>query len=276
VFSKNPSLWLGIGIGSLASITFGLIYLIVLHEPGSGFYVFAGLVLLASPLIAGVIAAKKAHEYPGRVFFLSSAITFSFVLVGFIVVYLILPLTNRTSVQLPNFCDGYNGKVDPPANIMHTLPNKQLGILVADNAKYALVAIVDHTHAPFPGTVFLINKSGNKIIKSISFPDDNISAAFDEDTLYLYNDKLGYFINARSGELEKNTLTIDNYGGLSGSDRPMVMTNASSDLWYFETTAVITSWNVDGRVSPRRHLTFNGIAHGCFIDGNTEKITDLG
>ncbi len=193
---KNPSLWPGIGTGTLVSLAFGLIYLIVLREPGSSFYLFAGLVFLVGPLIAGITTAKKAGEHPGLTFFISSAITFACVLVGFIVVYLILPLFYRASVQLPEMCDGYSGKVNPPADLIYTLPNMQTGILVADNAKYALVAVIDHTHAPFPGTVYLINKGGNENIKSLSFPDDNRSAAFDEDTLYLYNDKLGYFMDA--------------------------------------------------------------------------------
>ncbi len=111
---KNPSLWPGIGTGTLVSLAFGLIYLIVLREPGSSFYLFAGLVFLVGPLIAGITTAKKAGEHPGLTFFISSAITFACVLVGFIVVYLILPLFYRASVQLPEMCDGYSGKLIRP------------------------------------------------------------------------------------------------------------------------------------------------------------------
>jgi hypothetical protein len=49
VSQKVRSVWLGISIGALVSIVFGLVFLVVLHEPGSAFYPFTGLVFLAGP-----------------------------------------------------------------------------------------------------------------------------------------------------------------------------------------------------------------------------------
>jgi hypothetical protein len=76
----------------------------------------------------------------------------------------------------------------------------------------------------------------------------------------------------RRSEKIKNILVIDNYGGLSESDRPILM-GTSSGHWYMETAAVISSWQVDGSVRSRPHLTFNGIVQGCFISGSTGRVT---
>jgi hypothetical protein len=134
--------------------------------------------------------------------------------------------------------------------------------------------MIDYHHPLFPSTVFLVNKSDNKILRSMHFNNDVISAVIDEGILYIYNDKLGYLIEARTGEFEENFLLIDNYGGLTQTDRPFI-SRASDGHWYMETTAVISSWNIDGTVKSRPHLTFNGIALGCFISGNTRDVTRL-
>ena len=70
-------------------------------------------------------------------------------------------------------------------------------------------------------------------------------------------------------------LLIDNYGGLSETDRP-VISHASSGNWYFETTAVVSSWNTDGTVKSRPHLKMNGIARGCYVSGATDEVVSLG
>jgi hypothetical protein len=275
MFYKISSVLRGISIGAFVSMLLGLMYLVVLREPGSAFYPFAGLVFLVGPLIGGIAATWKMQEHQRKAFFISSSVTFGIVLVLFIISYLVLPLFDRVSVQLPEVCDEDSGSFNPPPALAYTLPNNVgTGVLITVNAQFALVAVIDYKYPPFPSTVFLVNKSDNRIIKSMAFDNDIISAAIDGDTLYLYNDKLGYFIDARTGELESNLLTMDNYGGLSESDRPIISA-ASSGHWYMETTAVISSWNVDGSVKSRRYLTFNGIALGCFINGNTNDFIAL-
>ena len=39
-----------------------------------------------------------------------------------------------------------------------------------------------------------------------------------------------------------------------------------------ETSVVISSLNIQGAVEFRPHLTFNGIAHGCFISESTHEV----
>jgi hypothetical protein len=271
---RVPPVWWGAGIGLLVSLASGLIYLLLLHEPGSAFYPFAALAFVAGPLVGGIASMRKSQARRTRAFFASSAIVLGIVGLLFILTYMVLPDFERTSVQLPEFCDGFAGSFSPPAALAYSLPDGSSGVLLASNAGSALVAVIDYKHPPFPATVFLIDKGENRIIGSMSFDNDVISAAMDDETLVLYNDKIGYWVDARTGEPEQAFLTIDNFGGLSESDRP-VISRASSGHWYLETTAVISSWNVDGTVKSRRHLTFDGIARGCFIDGETHDVLIL-
>jgi hypothetical protein len=276
MFYRIPPVLQGISLGTFASIVFGLIYLVVLREPISTFYPFAGLVFLGGPFIGGVVAAWKTQGHRRNAVFVSSLVTFGIAWMLFILAYLVLPLFDRASVQLPEVCDESSGSFNPPPDVAYTLPsNAGVGVLITGNAQFALVAVIDYKQPPFPSTVFLVNKSADRIIKSMDFNNDIISAAIEGDTLYIYNDKIGYFIDARTGELENDLLTIDNYGGLSESENPILLSPTSSGHWYYETSAVITSWGVDGSVKSRRHLTLNGIALGCFVYGDSHNVTVL-
>lgn len=275
MFYKIPPVLWGISIGTFASIVFGLTYLVVLREPSSTFYLFVDLVFLGGSFIGGVVATWKTQKHRRKAFVISSLAIFGIALMLFVLAYLILPVFDRESVQLPEVCDRHPGTFNPSSDLAYILPNKDIGILITENAQFALAAVVDYQQPPFPSTVFLVNKSDNRIIKSMNFNNDIISAAMDGGTLYFYNDKIGYFIDARTGELEKNFLTIDNYGGLSESENPILLSSTPSGHWYYETSAVITSWGADSSVKSRRHLTFNGIALGCFVNGNTHKVIIL-
>lgn len=273
---KIPLVLWAISIGLLLSVAFGLIYLLVLREPGSAFYLFAGLVFLVGPFIGGLVAVAKTPEpQRRRVFFLPSFVTFAIVSLLFIFVYLVQPIFARTSVQLPEVCNRNPGNFNPPPELVYTLPDGEAGVLIASNPQFALVSIIDYQQPPFPSTLFVVDKSNNSIVNRMDFNDDIISASFDESTLYLFNDKIGYFIDIRTGEPENSFVTMDNYGGLSESDRPILMAANSSGEWHLETSAVITSWHTDGSVKSRRHLTFDGIALGCFVEGATHNVSVL-
>jgi hypothetical protein len=264
----------GIGVSVVLSVSLGAVYFAVLHEPGPAFYPFAGLIFVGGPLIAGVISIRRSHEKRLRTFLISAAASFSISFALFLVMYAVLPQFDRTSVRLPASCDGYDAGIDPPADLIYSLPGIGDGILVASDARSALITVIDTSQPPFPSTVYLASKGDGAILVALGFPDDNISAAIVEDTLILFNDKLGALLDAHTGEYQQRFLTIDNYGGLSETDRPII-SRASDGHWYFETTAVISNWNTDGTVVSRRHMAFKGIARGCFISGDTGEIIDL-
>jgi hypothetical protein len=257
--------------GTLFVVIAGMVYIILLHEPGPMFYPFAALAFLGGPLIAGTTAAVQSREHKYRAFLISGCAVFGAALLLFFITYAVLPHFDRTSVQLPESCDGFDSSPHPAPTLAYELPGTGTGVLITGNGQTTVVAMVDYTKAPYPSTVYIVNKNDNRILQRMNFADDTIIAAIDSGIVYLYNDKLGYLINARTGAFEETVLLIDNYGGLSGSDRP-VLPSASEGRWYLETTAVISSWSTDGRVQSRPHLTMNGIAFNCFINGRTGEI----
>jgi hypothetical protein len=177
-------------------------------------------------------------------------------------------------VQLPKSCDGFDSSPHPGPTLAYELPGIGTGVLITGNEQTALVAMIDYTKAPYPSTVYIVNRSDNRILRRMDFADDTIIATIDGGIVYLYNDKLGYRFNARTGASEKTFLLIDNYGGLSGSDRP-VIAGASDGCRYLETSAVVSSWSTDGTVRSRPHLTMNGIAYNCFVNGKTREIVEI-
>jgi hypothetical protein len=265
---------LGIIIGALVSVAAGLTYIIVLHEPGSAFYLFAALAFLGGSLLAGTVTVLKTQENRLKAFLVSSGAVFGVAFILFVVTYVVVPQYARTNVQLPAFCDGFDGNFNPPSHLAYALPGRGTGILLVSDTESAVVAMIDGDYPPFPGSVFLVNKKDSKILLGMGFNNDVISAAIDGGVVYIFNDKIGYLIDARTGEFQEHFLIIDNYGGLSQSDRP-VISRASDGHWYMETTASISSWNINGTVKSRPHLTFNGIALGCFISGDTRNVTQL-
>ena len=271
---QNASLVKSIIVGTLFVLAVGILYIAVLHEPGPLFYPFAVLVFFGGPFLAGAAGALWSPGYNYRAFLIAAGTVFGAVLVLFFLTYAVLPQFDRTNVQLPASCNGFGSTPHSAPGFAYELPGSGTGVLVTGNEQTAVVAMIDYTSVPYPSTVFIVNTSDTRILRRMDFTDDTISAAIDSGIIYLYHDKRGYFIDALTGGPEKTVLTIDNYGGLSASDRP-VLTDTSEQRRYLETTAVISSWGSDGTVLSRSHLTMNGIAYHCLINGTTGEIVAI-
>jgi hypothetical protein len=192
----------------------------------------------------------------------------------FICVCVILPQFERTSVQLPASCDGSYAGTQPPDSLAYALPDgKGTGILVARGDGIAVVAMVTSV-TPHASDIFVVNTSSNGIQRMLHFADVSIMAGTADGVMYLYNDKLGYFLDAHTGAPEGNLITIDNYGGLSESDRS-ILVGTSSGVWYVETSVIVSSLSADGAVRLRSHAIMNAIARGCFVSGTTGAVKKL-
>ncbi|HMA36370.1 MAG TPA: hypothetical protein VKY74_18080 [Chloroflexia bacterium] len=266
---------LGTLLGALLSAAAYFLYIVVLHEPGSGFYAFAALVFLGCPLVAGISALALAPRYRPLGFLAGSSLVFGLTLLLFIATYVVLPEFDRANVQLPAACDGFHGVLDLPSRLKYALPDGQGGVLLAESAESVVAATIDGHQSPFASTAYLVRKRDNAVLARMPFPNDVVMAAIQTGTVYLYNDKLGYPLKERSGEHEDTILLIDNYGGLTETDRPIIGLT-SSGHWYFETTAVVSIWHSDGTVQSRPHLQMNGIARGCYVSGLTGEVIPLG
>jgi hypothetical protein len=266
---------LGILIGTLLSVAGYFLYLGVLQEPGSLFYGFAALVFVGCPLLAGLIAVAPAPRSRLKRFLASSGLVFGLTLLLFLVTYAVLAQFARANVQLPAACAGFTGVFDLPARLKYALPEGQSGVLLAESAESVVAATIDGARAPVASPAYLVRKRDDTVLARLPFPNDVVIAAIQTGTVYVYNDKLGYLIDERSGAREENLLLIDNYGGLTESDRPIIG-HTSSGHWYLETAAMVSSWNSDGTVQSRPQLQLNGIARGCYVAGATGEVIPIG
>lgn len=271
---QDRSLAPGIMAGTLFSLFAGMGYLLLLQEPGFLFYPFAALVFFGGPLIAGGTAALRCPGHNYRVVLISAGTVFAAALVLFFIAYAVLPHFDRTSVRLPESCTGFSGSLHPPPALSCELPGTGTGVVIAATDQTAVIAMIDSAKAPYPATVSIVNRSDTRILRRMDFPDDTIMATIDSGIVYLFNDKRGYLINARTGEPEETFLKIDNYGGLSASNRP-VLPGAPEGRRFLETSAVISSWSTDGTVRSRIRLTMNALAYNCYVNGGTQEIVEI-
>ena len=264
------SFFIGLGF----SIAIGLLYFYALHESGAAFYPCATLAFIGGPLIAALLATGRSQEKV-RSFFAAGGGVFGVVFALFILVYAIWPQFQRTSIELPPFCNGISGAPRIPTTLAYVLPGHQgTGILVAENQGTAIVATLT-SRPPNPSNVYVVDTKADRILHTLTFPNDTIMAAVDGGIAYIYNDKLGYWIDARTGAFRKNIFVIDNYGGLSQSDRPVFAESSTARMRYVETSAVISSWGVDGSVRSRPFIFLNTIARGCYVNGATGSVIKL-
>lgn len=264
----------GVLLGLLCSVLAGLVYFVPLHEPGALFYPFAALAFLGGPLVAVFVGSAGSRGRPPSSAYLGGGLVFAATLALFIVMYVVVPEFERTSVRLPAYCTGFGGGPHPAPARAYELPGVGAGVLITADERTAVVAMIDYAKAPYPTTVYVVSRKDGTVLRRMNFPNDTIVAAIDKGVVYLYDDKLGYTLDARTGAPERNLLLIDNYGGLSRGDRP-VLIKPSGRHWYLETSAVISSWGLDGSVRSRPRLTMSGIAFNCFVDGRTGEVLKL-
>jgi hypothetical protein len=259
------------GLG--CSVAVGLFYLFALHEPGALFYAFAILAFAGGPCVAGLLAARGARP-SGKAFVAAGAAVFGAVFALFLFTYTLWPQFESTSVRLPPFCTDGVSLAHPPAFLSYAVPGSgERGILIARGEGRAVV-VVPADAPPHPSRVFVIDTNANRVLNELTFPSDVVMAAIDGGMTYIYNNRLGIFLDARTGRLKPVFFTIDNYSGLSRVAHP-VLPHTPGTAWYVETDAVISSWGVDGSVRSRPHMFLNAVAQGCYVNGKTERITKL-
>ena len=145
-----------------------------------------------------------------------------------------------------------------------SIPTVGRGVLLASDAKSAVVVVVDYNNSLFNSTLLLVNKSDNSILKEMSFNNDFLAATINSNILYVFNSGLGYFIDTNNGMSVNRIFTIDNYRGISLSHNIVTM----------RTTAVVAGLYASGRVMYQSKMTFSDIDYGCIVDQSTMEKTN--
>jgi hypothetical protein len=155
------------------------------------------------------------------------------------------------SVAIPASCSAAVPHM--PADRDSTVPGVGIGTLLASGADTNVVVVAD------PGqtstlTAYIVDGRAGKVLDRIDIASQAVVAAISDGVVYLFDDKIGYMIDASTGERVHRLIETDNYRGLyaSGADR------------YLQTDAEIAT--LFGRsLFSYQHLDFTGIASGCFF-----------
>jgi len=174
--------------------------------------------------------------------------------IGFLADFVILPvLAPFDGVQIPPYCTESVSHL--PSSLNYAIPGVGTGTLLVSDAQSAVVVTANYGGTPFSSTVYVINKSSNQIVRSLTFSNDIIDATINDGSLYLFNDKLGYFLNATTGELLPFLVKADNYRGLYTSGDPR----------WLQTSFEMSAIRSDGSLISHLKLHFTNIAFGCFF-----------
>lgn len=82
-----------------------------------------------------------------------------------------------------------------------------------------------------------------------------MDAGFDGDTLYIFNNKIGYFFGARTGDPVHYLIENDNYRGMF----------ASSGELFVQTDITVSAITTTGHVVWHHHFPMQNIICGCYI-----------
>jgi hypothetical protein len=171
----------------------------------------------------------------------------------FVASYIVLPVFSYSSVPIPAPCTGAVSQL--PSSLDYAVPHVGTGTLLTSDATSTVVVMADYGKSPLTSTAFLIRKSDNTILWQATFNNDIVDAAFTGGMLYLYNDKIGYFIDENTGEPAHFLFTFDNYRGVY----------ASGGTQYIQTDLELSGLRADGTFVSHLRTDMKSIAFGCLI-----------
>ena len=105
------------------------------------------------------------------------------------------------------------------------------------------------------GTAYLLKLPQETVLWQQSFASGEISAALQSGVAYVFDDKIGYFLDTATGEIKRHIVESDNYRGIftSGSTRRV------------QTDMVYSAIGPGASFTLHLHLAFAVIADGCVV-----------
>lgn len=168
-----------------------------------------------------------------------------FVLLALVLVLITTLITPYSSRPIPTDCT--SGSTHIPADRILQVPRIGAAWLVAAGSDAEVVF--------GSGTAYLLKLPDRSVLWQQSFASEEISAALQSGTAYVFDDKIGYFLNTTTGDVQQHIVESDNYRGLftSGPAR-----RVQTDMVYYA-LGPGASWTM------HLHLDFAVIADGCVI-----------
>jgi len=174
------------------------------------------------------------------------------VLVAPIVTLTVIALVSPyASAAIPASCSSAAPRM--PVDRDATVPGIGVGTLLASGADTNVVIVTDPGRTPAM-TAYIVDTSAGTVLGQLGIASEVVVAAIRDGVVYLFDDKIGYMIDASTGERVHRLIETDNYRGLyvSGAARYLQMDAEIATLF--------------GRsLFSYQHLDFTGIAAGCYV-----------
>jgi hypothetical protein len=122
-------------------------------------------------------------------------------------------------------------------------------------AAWLVAADVDAEVVFGSGTAYLLKLPGRSVLWQQPFASGEISAALQAGTTFVFDDKIGYFLNTTTGEVQRHIVESDNYRGLF----------TSGSAHRVQTDMVYSALGPDATLTLHLHRNFAVIADGCVI-----------
>jgi hypothetical protein len=169
-------------------------------------------------------------------------------IVGLAVLALVSPYA---STVIPASCSAAAPRV--PADRAATVPGVGVGTLLASGADTNVVIVTGPGQTPAM-TAYVVDIRAGTVIGALGIASDAVVASIRDGVVYLFDDKIGYMLDASTGGRVRRLIETDNYRGLY----------ISAGARYLQMDAEI-SILLGRSLFSFEHLDFAGIAFGCFF-----------
>jgi hypothetical protein len=168
--------------------------------------------------------------------------------------YLILLVASPyASEPVPTGCTTDVSHIPSTAN--YDIPEVGPGVLLTGDAQTAVAMVASYGQTPFTADVYIVSKTRSNVLQRFRFTNDVLAATIHAGRIYLFNDKIGYFMDAASGQTVHTSVESDNYRGLF----------LSNGVRHVQSDFVFSALGPGRNVVFNLHLKFAVIAYGCVI-----------
>jgi hypothetical protein len=142
-----------------------------------------------------------------------------------------------------------------PATAQYDIPGVGSGVLLTEDSTTAVAITANYGQTPLTVDGYIVSKNRRSVLRHLSLANAELAAAIHGGTVYLFNDKIGYWTDAGTGQPINYFVESDNYRGIytSGSAR------------YVQTDFVISSLGAGPSAVFNLHLPLAVIAYGCVV-----------
>jgi hypothetical protein len=156
-----------------------------------------------------------------------------------------------SGVRVPTTCRAE--AMGEPVAVRVTVPGVGDGTLVASDGPSRVVAVAAADGHTAGGSAHVL--AGDSVVFSVPIASRVVAAGVADGRVYLFDDKLGYFLDASTGIRLPRLFTADNYRGIY----------TSGGAEFVQTTFEVSAVGMDGRPFMAETLRFGAIVDGCML-----------